>query len=263
MFVLLFSIARSALAQTPAPSEFELGKAAMDAHDPTAAIRHFERAEGKASRSWIAVALMMESRSPGDEYVQRAFDAAAQSRANRPERLRSRSDLAAALHPGDAIVTFLIGEQHAYAWALDRDTLIGYPLPRPDGIATAVERVKGYVAQNDREGVQRIADDLVPALLGPLFERVPSLTRVTFVMDGPLRTLPILELLSTDTAPGIERLAVSIADDESLFDEIQRPPTPRESPRREWPRLALLVGAAAIAIAAISLLARRRSRARS
>jgi hypothetical protein len=92
------------------------------------------------------------------------------------------------------VVTFLVGESHAYAWAFDRDTLIGYPLPPSAEIATAVERINAYAAQNDRAGVERIADDLMPALLGPVLDRIPALTRVIFVMDGPLRQLSIGEL---------------------------------------------------------------------
>ncbi len=92
------------------------------------------------------------------------------------------------------VVAFLVGDRHAHAWAFDRDTLVGYPLPPPAEIATAVERINAYVAQQDRAGVQRIADDLMPALLGPVMDRLPTLTRVIFVMDGPLRQLSIGEL---------------------------------------------------------------------
>ena len=250
-----------AIAQPPDRSPLDLGKAAIDAHDPTTAIAHFENAGGRDGRAWLAVALMMESRSPSDRYVQRAFDAAAQARSVDPGRLQSRADLAAALRRDEVVIAFLVGERHAYAWAFDRDTLAGYPLPKPDELATAVERVNRYIAQDDRQGVQRVADDLVPALLGPVLERVPSLSRVIFVMDGPLRQLPVLEVLSGDAVAGIRRLPVSIAKDESLLDEIQRPPTPRDVAAIAWPQVTLILGA--IAIALISLLARRRSPGRS
>ena len=46
--VLLFFTASSAFAQPVTEgSQFQLGKAAMDAHDPAAAIAHFEKADSK------------------------------------------------------------------------------------------------------------------------------------------------------------------------------------------------------------------------
>jgi hypothetical protein len=262
LFALLFCTASSAPGQTAAePSQFELGKAAMAAHDPTAAIAHFERAAGKQADAWLAAALMMESRSPSDQFVERAFEAAARSRANDAARLRSRRDVAAALRPGEMVIAFLVGEQHAYAWAFDRDALIGYPLPQPEEIATSVDLVNRYVGQDLREGVQRIADDLVPALLGPVLDRVPELSRVIFVMDGPLRQLPMHQVLGGDTIPGISRLPISIVDDEALFEEVQRPAVPRDVPR--WGSVQVTVILTAIAIVLVSLLARRRSRERS
>src|SRR5215213_10067990 len=96
--VVFLSSASFALAQSiTQPSQFQLGKAAIDAHDPAAAIAHFEQDESNAGRTWLAVALMMESRSASDRYVERAFDAATRVRADQNERVRSRADLAAAL----------------------------------------------------------------------------------------------------------------------------------------------------------------------
>ena len=68
--------------------------------------------------------------------------------------------------------------------------------------------------------MQRIADDLMPALLGPVVDRIPTLTRVIFVLHGPLQQLSIEELpVGEGRASLSERLAVSVVDDESLFDE--------------------------------------------
>lgn len=260
LFVLLLAITASAQPVT-GRSHFQLGRAAMDAHDPAAAIAHFEQADGKDARAWLAVALMMESRSPSDRYVERAFDAAARARADQPARVRSHAELAAALRAGEMVVAFLVGDSHAYGWALDRDTLVGYPLPPSAEIAAAVERVNAYVAQQDRAGVQRIAEDLLPTLLGPVLERIPALTRVIFVMDGPLRQLSIGELPIGQGASILgQRLAVSTVDDGSLLEEIGRTPPPPQ--RRPWPLLALLAGGA-IVLALVSLLTRRRSRERS
>ena len=261
-FVLLFLSASLAPAQPVTDgSQFQLGKAAMDKHDPAAAIAHFEKADSTEARAWLAVALMMESRSPSDRFVERAFDAAARSRANQPDRMRSRADLAAALRPGEMVVTFLVAESHAYAWAFDRDTLIGYPLPPPAEIAVAVERINAYVAQNDRAGVERIADDLMPALLGPVVDRIPTLTRAIFVMHGPLQQLSIGELSVGEGRSSLsERLAVSVVDDESLFDEIERKPS---TPQTSAPPIANVAAGGIIVlivlVAGIAALRRRSS----
>jgi hypothetical protein len=261
LFLLLCSTAGSTLAQPASErSPLDLGKAAMDAHDPTAAIAHFEQTDSKEGRGWLAAALMMESRSPSDRYVERAFDAATRARADQLDRVRSRAELAAALRPGEMVIVFLVGERHAYAWAFDRHTLLGYPLPPSAEIATAVERVNAYVAQKDRGGVQRIADDLMPALLGPILDRLPALTRLIFVMDGPLRQLSIGEMPAGEGArPLAQRLAVSTVDDASLFDEIGRapsPPQPAGSPTTLLVAAAIVMGILLVAgVAAV----RRRS----
>lgn len=263
LLVLFTCITGSALAQPGTePSPLQLGIAAMDAHDPTAAIAQFERANSKAGRAWLAVALMMESRSPSDRYVERAFEVAARARADQAQQLRSRAELAAALQPGDMLVTFLVGERHAYAWAFNRDALVGYPLPPPAAIATAVERINAYLARRDLAGVQRIADDLTPALLGPVLDQIPALRRLIFVMDGPLRQLPIGDLRTGDgTSALAERVALSIVDDESLFDEIARPPAPAQPQPPAWPMATLVTGAIVLAIVLVGVVAalRRRS----
>jgi hypothetical protein len=257
-FVLLVTAA-AAIAQPAAElTPFQRGKAAMDAHDPTSAIAHFEQVDTREGRAWLAVALMMEARSPSDQFVERAFDSAARARTDRPKRVRPRKDLAAALRPGEMVVTFLVGDTHAYAWAFDRETLIGYPLPPPAEIVTAVERVNGYIAKKDPAGVARVAEDLVPALLGPVIDRMAALSRVIFVMDGPLRRLPIGELPIADGASTLsQRMAVSTVEDDSLFDEIAR--TAPSLTKLGWPTgaLAAIVAIGLLVVAVVAL--RRRS----
>jgi len=113
-----------------------LGRAAIAAHDPLMAIEHLEQSVAAYEQSGdtspttpyrsLTTALMMQSSSPTDQFVERAFDAAARARAGQSARLRSRADLAAALRTGDMVVAVLVGDRHAHAWAFDRSTLIGY-----------------------------------------------------------------------------------------------------------------------------------------
>jgi hypothetical protein len=235
--------------------EMALGRAAL-ARDPAKAITYFERVETREGREWLAVALMMESRTASDSYVERAFEAAARSRLTDPTRLPHRKQIAAALHPGDLVVTFLVGESAAYAWAFDRDAFLGYQLPPPAELAVSVERARAYVDQHDADGQKRIADDLLPGLFGPAIDRLSRLQRVIVVMDGPLQRLP-LQLLNANGP------AIVAADYSTLEDAIARavPDRPRAIPRR-----AIVMSTIAIAIAAAALAsrrARRRSRAQS
>ena len=110
-------------------------------------------------------------------------------------------------------------------------------------------------------GVQRIADDLMPALLGPVLDRLPTLTRTIFVMDGALRDLPIGELPFGDGASLSQRLPIAIVDDGALLDEIGRAPSPAPPALAAWP-MPVLVTSAAVAIlivAAVAALRRRSS----
>jgi hypothetical protein len=256
---LVLAIASPVLAgQPPAsePSQFELGRAALQ-RDPAAAIAHFEQVPTREGREWLAVALMMESRSPSDAFVERAFDAAARSRISEPNRFHPRQEIAATLRPGDLVVAFLVGETAAYAWAFDRDAFLGYQLPPPADLAVSVDRARAYADQHDGDGEKRIADDLLPALFGPALDRLPQLQRVIVVMDGPLQRLP-QQILDANDGSAV----IVVSDYAGLQDAIARP-TPQRP--RTTPRLAIVIGALAIAAAAllVSLRARRRSRAPS
>lgn len=259
-----------------------LGRAALSAHDPLTAIDHLEHAVAAYERSRAAfpaesapgdaaarrdgpyhtlvTALMMQSSSPGDQFVERAFGAATRARTARPDSARSRAELAAALGPGDVVIAYLVGESDAYAWAFDRNALIGYPLPPSTAIATAVERINAYLAQRDRAGVQRIAEDLMPALLGPVLDRVPALTRVMMVTDGALRQLAIGELPLGDGQSTLsQQLAVSIVDDRSLFDEIGRSPATPQAARPGARFFVAAIVAATLLVAGVAAFRRRSS----
>src|SRR6478752_3241836 len=93
-------IAALALLLLVSPTELELGREIL-AKDPRSAIEHFEQVDSREGREWLAVALMMESRAPSDEYVERAFASAIRARVDRPEQAPARAAMAAALRPGD------------------------------------------------------------------------------------------------------------------------------------------------------------------
>ena len=144
---------------------------------------------------------------------------AARARIEQPEHARTRKDLAAGLRPGDMVIAFLVGETYAYAWAFDRDAFVGYPLPPSADLATAAAGARAYIGGNDQAGIQRIAEQFMPAILGPVEERLSKLKRVIFVTDGPLQGTPIAELARSEFPDGT---AVVTADYGSLSDTLAR-----------------------------------------
>lgn len=246
-------------------AQFGLGRAALIAHDPDTAIAHLDQAVTVIERlratvpaqelraaylsrrveahEWLVAALMMQSTSPTDRYVERAFDVAerarvraladllAEGRAKRradqraePPLARQRAEIAANLGPGDLLIEYLVGEEHAYGWALTRDQLIGFELPSPTAIDAGVRRALAYIDTDDREGLARLAEDLTPALLGPALARVPNVQRIIFVPDGPLQRLPFaaLPLPGAGLTYLAQRVAISTVGSGSLLDMLKR-----------------------------------------
>lgn len=257
-FLIASALASPALArqaQADDAREMALGQAAL-ARDPATAIAHFEQVGTPEGREWLATALMMESRTASDAFVERAFEAAVRSRITEPSQFHTRKQIAAALGAGDLVIAFLVGKSAAYAWAFDRDAFVGYQLPPPAELAVSVERARAYVDRHDSDGQQRIGDDLLPALFGPVADRLSKLRRVIVVMDGSLQRLPpeIFDASGAGTA-------IVATDYATLQDAIGRAAPNR---RRTTPRLAIIISAIAIAAAAFaSRRARRRSRAPS
>lgn len=229
-FLLIVAAPCAVLGQRDPAEQLRLGQAALAGHDPGAAIRYFESINTRAAREWLAVALMTESRTASGPLVERAFEAAMRARAVEPQRLPERAALAAALRPDEMVIVILTGET-AWAWAFDRAGFVGYPLPSPLALATAASRARAYIDSNDRDGVARVAEDLMPALLGPALAQVPKLKRLIIVLDGPLRGLPIGAFPTGEAnTPLQQQLAVSVVEHDGLLDAIRAEPPPVSRP---------------------------------
>ena len=224
--LLVLAVSSVSHAQSPTTAiadHFKLGREALAAHDPTTAIAQLEQVDTREAAEWLAVALMMESRAASDQFVERAFAAAQRARIAPPAQIHPRADAVAALRPGDMVIAFLVGEAHAYAWAFDADGFVGYQLPSPPEFTSTVDGARTYADQGDRDGLQRIAEDLVPTLLGPAAERLPQLKRVIFVLDGPLRRLPIGALPVGDAGTPLgQRVEVVTTEFNALVEAIGR-----------------------------------------
>lgn len=238
---------------------FGLGRAALVAHDPEGAIPHLEHAveiierlratvpaqEMRAAylsrrveaHEWLTTALMMQSASPADDYVEKAFNTAerarvraladllAEGRARRrtTQRVeaplaRTRRQVAQSLGPRDLLIEYLVGEERAYGWALTRDALVGFELPPPADLDAGVRRMLARIDADDRDQLQIMADDFTPALLGPALSRLEAFDRIIFVADGPLQRVPFAALPLPGGAYLAQRAAVSTVGSGSLLD---------------------------------------------
>jgi hypothetical protein len=262
---LLLGVVNAAFAQSfpPQPSvHAAAGHAALAVHDPTTAIREFEQDASADSRAWLAVSLMMESRSPSDAYVQRAFEAAVAARSKDATKAPRLADLRAELRPDEVVVAFLVVAPYAYAWAIDREVVIGYPLPPVGQLATAATAAREYHERNDEAGMGRIGEEILPALLGPVSGRLPQLQRLVFVLDGPLQQLPIEALPADAASPPLSAIkaTTTLSDYSQLVDALRKPPVRAPRPRgvRDGTRTLGAAVVAGMAIAAWIMLRRRR-----
>ena len=250
-----------ALPSSPSP-HLAAGHAALAVHDPTRAMTEFEQDDSRAGRAWLAVALMMESRAPSDAFVVRAFDAAAESRSMDRANAPRAATIQAQLQAGDMVVAYLLEDRYGYAWAIDRSTVIGYPLPPPDQLRPAAEAAHGYAERNDTDGLRRVGDELMSSLLGPVTSRLGQVRRVVFALDGALTQLPIDRLPpDADAAPLNETIATTtVSDYTKLIDALHQPV---DRPATSKGRPAGTVAIAAMALLSLALIAwgRRRRRA--
>jgi len=249
-------------------AQLGLGRAALVAHDPETAINRLEHAVTVIERlrstvpaeelraaylsrrveahEWLVAALMMQSASPSDAYVERAFNVAerarvralsdllaegrAKRRAGHPApapTVRTRDAIAANLSHGEVLLEYLVGEEHAYGWALSRDGLVGFELPSPAELDATVRQALTYIDADDRDGLHRLAEDFTPALLGPVSSKLGSTRRIIFVPDGPLQRLPFaaLPLPEGGSAYLAQRVTISTVGSGSLLQMLNRSET--------------------------------------
>ena len=166
------------------------------------------------AHEWLATAYMMQASSPSDRFIEAAFNTAerahvralsdllAEARAVRkksrtiapPPQAMTRAEVAGRLAPGEAVLEFLVGEEHAYGWLLTRDDLTGFNLPDPKTLEQQVRLANSLIAADDRDGLRELGDDLTPSLLGPALARLKGIRRLLIVPDGPLERLSFAAL---------------------------------------------------------------------
>jgi hypothetical protein len=260
-FLVVFGVIGSAYAQpsdTESAAHFRAGRDAL-ARDPAAAIAQLEQVHTREGYEWLTIALMMESRSASDQFIERAFEAAGRARTG--TQMRPRADMIAALRPGDMVVAFFVGETDVYAWAFDRAGFEGYQLPPRTEITASINRARDYIDQHDREGLQRIAEDLVPMLFGPALERLSQTKRLIVVPDGPLQQLSIGALPAGEgQLPLEQRVEVVRSDYGSVVDMLSREQTGPAARDTDTGSRLILIGGVALAILIVAAIVVRGKR---
>ena len=244
-------------------AQFGLGRSALVAHDPGTAMVHLDRAVTVIERlrttvpaqelraaylsrrveahEWLTTALMMQSASPADHFVEQAFNVAerarvraladllAEGRAKRrggqpaeAPSARTRQQIAANLGPRDLLIEYLVGAEHAYAWAVTGDSFVGFELPAPAALDESVRRMLTRIESDDRDELQIMAEDFTPSLLGPAVSKLGSIDRIIFVPDGPLQRLPFAALPLPGGQYLAQRVAISTVGSGSLLDMLKR-----------------------------------------
>jgi len=91
------------------------------------------------------------------------------------------------------LLEFILGEQASYAWAVTRNGIKTYELPKQQLIADAAEKVYAEASEEpDDERTQRLneaAERLAQLVLSPLAEELKA-QRLIIVADGPLHYIP-------------------------------------------------------------------------
>lgn len=173
------------------------------------------------AHEWLAASLMLLARSPSDQFTEDAFHIAERARVRAlgdlmveaqsqrqldqpgapPPRALRRAELAGRLGPSEAVLEFMVGENHAFGWLLTSTELIGFRLPASQSLDADVRAMLALIDKDDRTGLQLLGERLTPALLGPVLERLGSLRRLIIVPDGPLQRLPFPALMMPGAEP--------------------------------------------------------------
>lgn len=118
---------------------------------------------------------------------------------------RSVDDITAALDPDEVLVSFVVGRDRSFAFALSgrsgaalRVAQIDIP---HDGLRAAVEALREAILRRDStrlEALHRQSADLYDLLLEPLAPVITEARRLTVAPDGPLHRLPFAVLRHGD-----------------------------------------------------------------
>jgi CHAT domain-containing protein len=129
------------------------------------------------------------------------------------------------------LLEYSLGEERSYLWAVTRDSLASYELPKLAEIEAAARRFYSLARRADSESaqVEEAAASLSKILLAPVADRLGS-RRLMIVADGVLHYIPFAALPSPDTRrPLIARHELVSLPSASVLAEMRRDLTGRKA----------------------------------
>ena len=137
------------------------------------------------------------------------------------------ADLQASISPGMALLSYFVGRNYVYVFAVTADEVNAYALPRKENFDQLINGLKNGIRYRVREAFQSSAYELARQLLPPLGKEVNQLI---ILPDGMLGTIPFEALLTANPAESvapqylIDHYAISYDYAASLFyDKISAP----------------------------------------
>ncbi|HUM12926.1 MAG TPA: CHAT domain-containing protein [Myxococcaceae bacterium] len=152
------------------------------------------------------------------------------------EPIPELADLRSALHPGEALVSFLVWSPrpslelpytrgHSYALILTQEDLLAVRIAQGETLEPAVKAWGGLLGErrgSTEPGARRLYEDVLRPVLHALPPEVQSLT---LVPDGPLHGLAFDALSETGRAPYVaDRYRISIVPSASVWLRLRKRP---------------------------------------
>ena len=141
-------------------------------------------------------------------------------------------DARLALGPGDLLLSYFMGSQRSYVFAVRTSGMRAIPLPdAPEAQRALVADLMGRLASADPDW-EASAARLYRALLGPVAGELAVADTLLVVADGPLAEVPFAVLTPGGGAPPLlERYRISSIPSFSVYLQISGRPVPNVPPR--------------------------------
>lgn len=154
-----------------------------------------------------------------------------------PEPLRAE-EIQALLEQGDLLLSYFLGEERSFVWAVTRSSLTAHEIPRREEIESAAKELHDLLSQSDkrlaRRPTEQAANRLADMILAPV-RKLLGKNRLVIVADGALHYIPFAAL-PDPARPGqplvVEHEIVNLPSASVLAllrkETGQRAPAPRE-----------------------------------
>lgn len=119
-----------------------------------------------------------------------------------------QSELAA----GTAIIEYSLSREHAFAWVLTRDSIMGYEIAKPEDIRDTAVKLHALLSAGDQRTSRREIEALIERLSGMILTplAIPRVSRLLIVPDGALFYVPFAAMTSRGAAL-VDKYEITIA----------------------------------------------------